>query len=65
MFLLMIFFPSFFLILIQQLDNFFDFIAIAEVYKTWNQWLGPLVIKLPETNLVIEDIKEKLKIIFS
>ena len=47
------------------INDFFDPIAIAEVHKTWNQWLGPLVIKLPETNLVIEDIKEKLKIIFS
>ena len=47
------------------INDFFDPIAIAEVHKTWNQWLGPLVIKLPETNLVIEYIKEKLKIIFS
>lgn len=48
----------------NDINDFFDHIAIAEVYKTWDQWLGPLVIELPETNLVIEGIKEKLKIIF-
>ncbi len=47
----------------SSINDFFDSLTIEEIYRTWNQWLGPLVIKLPETDLVIEDIKNRLKTI--
>jgi predicted nucleotidyltransferase component of viral defense system len=44
----------------KGIEDFFDPIAIAEVSKTWEQWLKPLVQDLPKVEQVIKDIISKL-----
>lgn len=44
----------------KGVNDFFDPKMIAEVEKTWNQWLGPLVSELPDCGLVLNELKEKI-----
>jgi len=45
-------------------DAFFDERLLTYIADTWNQWLGPLVPDLPEFQLVIDDLREKIYQLF-
>ncbi|MCP5504950.1 MAG: nucleotidyl transferase AbiEii/AbiGii toxin family protein [Chlamydiales bacterium] len=40
--------------------DFFDEKMISYVSKTWNQWLGPLVRDLPDSPVILEELKTKI-----
>lgn len=44
-----------------SIDDFFQPITITEVTNTWSEWLRPLVMELPSAQLVLENVKDKLK----
>ncbi len=44
----------------KTIADFFDEKIIAEVKKTWTDWLGPLVSDLPECELVLEELRDKV-----
>jgi predicted nucleotidyltransferase component of viral defense system len=41
-------------------ESFFPGTMLAEVEKTWKQWLGPLVPELPPCKVVIEGLRSKI-----
>jgi hypothetical protein len=41
-------------------DSFFPEAMLAVVEKTWRQWLGPLVPKLPPYSTVIEELRPQV-----
>lgn len=41
-------------------EKFFDKVLLDYVAKTWEQWLGPLVLELPPFEPVIDNLKQKL-----
>jgi predicted nucleotidyltransferase component of viral defense system len=41
-------------------ESFFPDPMLAEVQKTWKQWLGPLVPKLPPCKVVIEGLRSQV-----
>lgn len=41
-------------------DDFFPPSIMNHVEKTWDQWLGPLVVDLPPFDVVIEELREQL-----
>jgi predicted nucleotidyltransferase component of viral defense system len=45
--------------------SFFDPDMMSLVQRTWKQWLGNLVLDLPEYSLVIEELKDKLGFLLS
>ncbi len=47
-------------ITLHSQDDFFDPRYLDELIRTWHQWLSPFVEHLPESNIVINDIKEKI-----
>lgn len=46
-------------------DAFFDEILLTYIADTWEKWLAPLVPDLPEFQLVINDLREKVCQLFS
>ena len=44
----------------NTMDDFFDAVMIANVEKTWEPWLAPLVFELPAFRSVIENLRERL-----
>jgi len=45
-------------------EDFFNKTLLDYLAKTWEQWLGPLVLELPSFNLVIDNLKQNLFNIF-
>jgi len=41
-------------------ESFFQETMLAEVEKTWKQWLGPLVPELPPCKVVIEGLRSQV-----
>lgn len=41
-------------------SDFFDEKMIQYVSKTWHQWLSPLVPDLPDSNIVIEELRARV-----
>jgi len=39
------------------------FKLVSNVKKTWNQWLGPLVPKLPDCEVLLDEVREKITVI--
>lgn len=45
-------------------DAFFDPLMIDHISRTWQRWLGPLVPQLPACETVIEELRNKLELLF-
>jgi len=46
-------------------DDFFEKTMLAHIEKTWEQWLGPLVPKLPDLKIVIDELYPKITSLIS
>lgn len=44
----------------KEPTDFFDEKMIGYVSKTWNQWLGPLIVDLPDSQDILEELKTKI-----
>ncbi len=45
----------------SNIEDFFQPITIAEINKTWDIWITPLVVETPEVDMVLSVIREKLR----
>ena len=49
----------------EGVDDFFPQSMLTYVEKTWQQWLGPLVPRLPSFDTVIGDLRPQISALFS
>lgn len=47
----------------KEVEDFFDEKMIGNVRRTWEKWLGPLVVDLPECELVLSELRSKLELV--
>jgi predicted nucleotidyltransferase component of viral defense system len=49
----------------SKVDDFFSENMISYVERTWEQWLGPLVLSLPSFDTVISEVHQQVSILLS
>ena len=52
-------------VVFEGVDDFFPQSMLTYVEKTWQQWLGPLVPRLPSFDTVIGDLRPQISALFS
>jgi predicted nucleotidyltransferase component of viral defense system len=45
------------------IEDFFDLKVIEQVSKTWDQWLGRLVVDLPSAQVILKEVREDIKML--
>ncbi len=48
----------------HSVDAFFDPLMLSHISRTWERWLGPLVPQLPTYEMVIEELRGKVELLF-